>query len=186
MRREDLEHVIRAAATIAGVRDLLVIGSQAILGTYPEWELPSAATMSVEADLAVDSILAGVELAADETALADRIDGAIGEGSMFHQTYGYYAQGVETVTAVLPEGWRDRLVPVICEAAQPKVVGWCLDRHDLRVSKAAAGRPKDRAFCRALADAALVERATCTARVASLPSPYSERAETTVRLSFPT
>ena len=82
MRREQLEHLLRAASKIAGVTDLVVIGSQAILGTYPEWDLPSAATMSVEADLAIDADLARLELGVDESELADLIDGAIGEGSM--------------------------------------------------------------------------------------------------------
>ncbi len=61
MRREQLEHLLRAASSIAGVTDLVVIGSHAILGTYPEWELPREATMSVEADLAVDAELARLE-----------------------------------------------------------------------------------------------------------------------------
>ena len=36
MNRAQLEHVIRAAATIAGDTEIVVIGSQAILGRYPE------------------------------------------------------------------------------------------------------------------------------------------------------
>ena len=36
MNRSQLEHVIRAAATIAGDTEIVVIGSQAILGHYPE------------------------------------------------------------------------------------------------------------------------------------------------------
>jgi hypothetical protein len=49
MKREHLEHLIRAASSIAGVTDLVIIGSQSILGSYPEWALPPEATMSVEA-----------------------------------------------------------------------------------------------------------------------------------------
>ena len=177
MKRSDLEHLLRAAASIAGVTDLVVIGSQAILGTYPEWELPHEATRSVEADIAVDAELARLDVAADETDLADRIDGAIGEGSLFHQTHGYYAQGVETSTAALTAGWRDRLVPVICEQATPIAVGWCLERHDLWVSKAAAGREKDGEFCRALAQADLVDEQTCTARISELSGAERSRAD---------
>ena len=168
MRREQLEHLLRAASSIAGVTDLVVIGSQAILGTYPEWELPREATMSVEADLAVDAELARLEVAVDETELADMIDGAIGEGSRFHETFGYYAQGVETSTAILVAGWRERLVPLICETARPIAVGWCLERHDLWVAKAAAAREKDLEFCGALARSELVDRDTCLERIAAL------------------
>jgi len=42
----------------------------------------------------------------------DVIDGSIGELSPFHDTFGYYAQGVEEGTAILPEGWKRRLIEV--------------------------------------------------------------------------
>jgi hypothetical protein len=184
VKLEHLEHVLRAAASITGVSDLVVVGSQAILGTYPEWELPSEATMSIEADLAIDIQLARLDEGSDESALADLIDGAIGEGSMFQQTHGYYAQGVETSTAVLGVGWRDRLVPFICESAEPKVVGWCLERHDLWVSKAAAGREKDREFCRALSINDLVDPTTCAERIACLPVLDQVRARNVEAYSF--
>jgi len=184
--REQLEHLLRAASSIAEVTDLVVIGSQSILGTYPEWELPHEATMSVEADIAIDADLARLDVAADETELADKIDGAIGEGSMFHRTHGYYAQGVETATAVLTVGWRDRLVPVICETADPVAVGWCLERHDLWVAKASAGREKDWDFCRALARAGLVDRDPCLERIQLLSAPDRRRAEGVLSASFKT
>ena len=44
--------------------------------------------------------------------LSDQIDGAIGERSMFHQTFGYYVHGVSENTAALPHGWRERLIKV--------------------------------------------------------------------------
>jgi hypothetical protein len=184
MRRDQLEHVVRAAASIAGVSDVVVIGSQAILASFPDWELPDEATRSVEADIGVDASLARVDLAAGESELADRIDGALGEGSLFHQTHGYYAQGVETITAVLADGWRDRLVPLVCEAAEPKVVGWCLEPNDLWIAKAAASREKDLAFCSALAAAGLVDRETCEDRVKSLAEPHRGRVETVLKSAF--
>ena len=53
--------------------------------------------------------------------LADRIDGAIGEGSQFHQTYGYYAQGVGPETALLPQGWINRVHRVQSAATNQRV-----------------------------------------------------------------
>lgn len=50
MRRVELEHVLRAASRVLGERDLLVIGSASILGTFPETALPATATRSDEAD----------------------------------------------------------------------------------------------------------------------------------------
>jgi hypothetical protein len=73
---------------------------------------------------------------------ADLIDGSIGEGSPFHQTFGYYAHGVGQETAVLPAGWQERLVPVH-NSNTGGGTGLCLEIHDLAVSKLVAGREKD-------------------------------------------
>ena len=110
-------------------------------------DLPDEASRSVEVDLAA--------MHDDDGRYADLIDGAIGESSMFHDTFGYYAQGVVETTAVLPTGWRARLVRFET-AATRGVIAWCLELHDLWVSKAVAGRPKDIEFCQALLDGALV------------------------------
>ena len=130
MRREDLEHVIRAAAALTGTREIVVIGSQAILATAPE--APEALLQSMEADV--------YPLGAPE--LADVIDGAIGELSPFHERFRYYAHGVGPRTAILPAGWEDRLVRVQNDNTDQHV-GLCLEAHDLAASKLAAGRPKD-------------------------------------------
>jgi hypothetical protein len=81
---------------------------------------------------------------------ADLIDGSIGEHSAFHETFGYYAQGVGEDTAVLPEGWRNRLVRVENPNTNG-IAGLCLEVHDLAISKYVAGREKDREFTRQLA-----------------------------------
>jgi len=36
LNRYELEHLIRAAGTVAEVKELIVIGSQSILGQYPD------------------------------------------------------------------------------------------------------------------------------------------------------
>lgn len=51
MRRDQLEHAIRTACQIIAVDEVIIVGSQSILGTYREDELPSAATMSIEVDV---------------------------------------------------------------------------------------------------------------------------------------
>ena len=153
MRRSDLEHLIRAAGKIAGERELVIIGSQAVLGQFPE--APAALLRSMEADL--------YPLSRPE--LADKVDGAIGEGSKFHQTHGYYAQGVGPDTAILPKGWQRRLVRI----ENPNtggIAGLCLEVHDLAISKYVAGREKDREFTRELARHAMTDKETLLARLA--------------------
>jgi hypothetical protein len=51
MRRDQLEHAIRTACQIIEHREIIVVGSQAILGTFREEDLPAQATMSVEIDV---------------------------------------------------------------------------------------------------------------------------------------
>ena len=103
VNREQLAHILRAASTIVDDPNILVIGSQSVLATFDEDEIPDAATASMEVDLAYFD---------DPTEdKADAVDGAIGELSPFHEMNGVYAQGVSVRTAVLPEGWRGRVVP---------------------------------------------------------------------------
>lgn len=151
MTRSELEHVIRAAGAIAGDREIIVIGSQAVLGQFPH--APQALLVSMEADV----------YPRERPERADLIDGAIGEGSRFHEQFGYYAQGVGEATAILPDGWRDRLVRVE-NANTGGCAGLCLEVHDLAISKYAAGREKDLAFTATLARHGMTARKTLLER----------------------
>jgi hypothetical protein len=131
--REQLEHLIRAAAVIADDPDIVVIGSQAILGQFPQ--APALMRVSVEADL----------FPLNHPERSDLIEGSIGELSPFHQTFGYYAEGVGEETAHLPQGWKERLVVIQNENTRG-ARGLCLEVHDLLVAKAIAGREKDVSF----------------------------------------
>lgn len=133
MKRADLEHLIRAAAQIADDDELIVIGSQSVLSQFPE--APAELLRSVEADMYPKNHPERWEL----------IDGSIGELSPFHDTFGYYAQGVQPGTATLPKGWEERVI-AIRNPNTRNATGWCLEIHDLLISKYVAGRDKDRAF----------------------------------------
>jgi hypothetical protein len=143
--RTQLEHVIRAAATIADTGDVIVIGSQAVLGQFPD--APQELLVSNEADV----------FPAGDPRRSELIDGSIGGGSPFQREFGYYARGVDETTAILPAGWRDRLILVSGENTR-FVRGWCLEIHDLAIAKYAAGRDKDLDFTGALARHAMVTR----------------------------
>jgi hypothetical protein len=146
---------VRAAGAVLDVHEVLVIGSQALHASV-DGDLPETAARSVEVDVAVRGDTDG--------RMADLLDGSIGEASMFHDTFGYYAQGVTETTAILPEGWEARLVRFESPATNG-VVAWCLDAHDLWIAKAIAGRPKDVEFCSALLDADIVDRNTLVDRL---------------------
>ncbi len=156
MTRDQLEHIIRAASAIAEDDEIVIVGSQAILGQFPD--APTALTVSNEADVYPRHFV-------DR---ADLIDGSIGEGSAFHETFGYYAQGVGPETAVLPAGWQERLVRVVGPGTR-FATGLCLEVHDLLLSKYVAGREKDAVFTRAAVQAGLATREVLEQRLASLP-----------------
>jgi hypothetical protein len=154
VKKEQFEHAVRAAGAILGVSEVLVIGSQAIHASTDD-EFPAAAR-SIEVDIASLDDADGTK--------ADLIDGSIGELSVFQETFGFYAQGVTANTAVLPDGWRNRLVHYLSPATNG-VTALCLEPHDLWISKAIAGRPKDREFCNALIERSLVDTGTLRTRI---------------------
>ncbi len=137
MKRVDLEHILRAASGVTGESEFIVIGSQSILGRHPD--APRELRESVEADL----------YARHRPDLSLLLEGSLGELSMFHNTFGYFADGVSPETASLPGGWETRLIPV-CNENTGGATGWCLDPYDLAFSKLAAGREKDLKFVSAL------------------------------------
>ena len=144
MRRSDLEHIIRAAGAISGDNEIVVIGSQSVLGSFPD--APQPLLFSCEADV----------YPKNKPELAIAIEGAIGELSLFHETFKYYAQEVAPETATLPKGWQDRLVPVFNDNTGG-TVGLCLEVHDLAISKYVAGREKDLDYTKVLAESGMVE-----------------------------
>lgn len=153
MNRAQLEHVIRVAAAISADSEIVVVGSQAILGRHPN--APPELCVSADVDL----------YPRNHPERADLVEGSIGELSPFHETYGYYAQAVGPDTAVLPGGWEARLVPV----PTPAATGLCLEPHDLLVSKYVAGREKDREYVVAAIRHSLVDRKTLLRRLESTP-----------------
>ena len=184
MRRDQLEHAIRAACQIIQQPAVIVVGSQAILGTYREEELPPEATMSIE----VDVLPMGEDN--DEIArLADLIEGVAGEWSPFEQQHGFSIDGVDLTTAILPTGWRDRLVKVqnvntAPPSGEPQFTGWCLDKEDLCVAKLCAYREKDLNFVGALLGNGLVDPELIDERLSDVPEAHisaSRRAQDWLR-----
>ena len=144
MKKQQVDHVLRAAGRITGDRQFIIIGSQSLHGTHPD--LPDSIVRSMEVDL----------IAKNERDRSEWLN-AIGVDSRFHEEFGYYADPVDEKSAVLPKGWRSRLVhlpPGETDGAS----GLCLDPHDLAISKYVARREKDIAFNREMARLKIVDR----------------------------
>ena len=162
MKRAQLAHILRSASKVTGDPNILVIGSQSILGKFSHTALPDAATMSIEADISFFDD--------PDERKADLVDGALGEASPFHDSFGVYGQGVTLATAVLPTDWRDRLVPFnYGDVGDSQAM--CIDPHDLVLSKLVANREKDIEFVRAIIEGRLVDVDRLIDLTALLPTP---------------
>jgi len=157
---EEFEHVLAAAAAVTGHDELVVIGSQAILGSHGR--PPESMLRSLEVDI----------YPLHDPDAADFIDGALGDGSQFHLAYGYYAHGVGPETAKAPRGWQERLImrkipPRV--ASTQTAVAWCLEAHDLVLSKCVAGRDRDWDYATEALKAGIVQAEVLRARAPDLP-----------------
>jgi hypothetical protein len=144
MKKQQLDHILRAAGRITGEKQFVIIGSQSLHGKYPD--LPDDIVRSAEVDLIASK-------APNRTEWLN----AIGVHSPFHENFGYYADPVDEKTATLPKGWKGRLVN-LPPGETEGVRGLCLEPHDLAIAKYVARREKDLAFTRELARRGIVAR----------------------------
>lgn len=155
MKKQQLDHVLRSAGRINGQKRFVIIGSQSLHGKYPD--PPDDIVRSAEVDL----------IAAESSDRTEWLN-AIGVHSRFHESFGYYADPVDETTAILPEGWKSRLInlpPGDTEGVQ----GLCLDPHDLAIAKYVARRKKDLAFNRELARRKILDRDQLLALIERTP-----------------
>lgn len=170
MKRKELEHIIRAAGAIADVQRIIIFGSQSILAQFPHFAEPIVENdekrilfLVNDRKILFRSIEADV-LIPDSPEKTELVEAAIGELSLFHETFGYYAQGVDLNTSKLPTGWEDRLID-ICNENTNWITGQCLEVHDLIVSKLYAGRKKDIEFFKAAIHLELLSKETLRERL---------------------
>ena len=172
MKKQHVDHVLRAAGRITGEKQFIIVGSQSLHGKYP--------------DLA-DDIVRSIEVDLLASKHGDRTEwlNAIGYLSAFHETFGYYADPVDAATATLPRGWKGRLVN-LPPGETEGVKGLCLEPHDLAISKYVAGRDKDLAFTRELARRKLLSEQRLRNLLDQTPvsEPVRERVRKRITLDF--
>lgn len=163
MTRQQLEHIVRAAGAITDEQTIVVLGSQSILGAFPD--APASLTGSREADV----------FPLQNPRKVDLISGAIGEISQFDTTFGYYAHGLPPESCPLPTGWNRRLIRFKSENTRG-VTALCLDPVDLAASKLAAGRDKDKDFVTEMLRHRLIELVALRERLQQLPQAEHRKA----------
>lgn len=156
-----------AVTSHLGAVRLLALGSQAIHVLLEPEEVPEQVVGSVELDVVVLDALPG------QGDLAQQITGAIGEGSDFHATHGYYPDGMTLDEAVLPVGWEGRLRSLnVHRVSLPEAPAtlYAPELADLCASKLAANRSKDHAFTKIVVTAGLVDADEVLERCKMLPA----------------
>lgn len=160
MQPHELAHLLRAAGNILNEKQFIVIGSQSVLGKFPD--APEELLWSNEVDL----------IAKNKPKETERLN-TIGELSQFHQTYGYYADPVDKNTAILPKKWNSRLVNFTTPDSDG-VTGLCLDPHDLFVAKVAAGREKDIEYVKVMIEHSMVSMERVIEYANTIPVPEDD------------
>ena len=152
---------------------MVVIGSQAILATFPD--APESMLRSQEVDV----------YPRQHPEKADEIEGNLGDGSMFQRTYGYYAHGVGPETAKAPAGWGQRLIRIDIPprvGSDRATVAFCLEPHDLVLAKCVAGRERDWDFAREALLHELVAAEVLFSRIDALPATQDDQSQLRERL----
>jgi len=152
-----LKHLIAAVHGLAASRSICVLDSSALLASFPDLgEGHGPLEKTLDADLLIEPC--------DEQ-LAAVLHEAIGEGSLFAQRTGYYADILRSqITATIPPGWESRLVMM-----DPAKNVAALSPEDLCVVKLRAGREKDLLLCRELLQRRLMASEALRIRLDATP-----------------
>lgn len=135
MKRAHLFTLFEQARRLTGHHDYVVVGSLAILGTQDEAELPADMSMSIDIDCYTKT---------DPGRILD-LQQALGEGSEFHKTHGFFLDPVSPSLPTLPPGWEQRMSTL----EQDGLRLWFLDPDDTAISKYARSQANDLRWIRA-------------------------------------
>ena len=134
MEKSDLFDLIDAVQSILIDELPVIVGSQATFALTDD--PPEIAQESVECDFLI--------FGSGKSDLRDRVNNELGVLTPFQREKGYYADALGLATVVLASGWQDRLQPLL--GPENKIIAYCLEIHDVAISKLIAGREKDHAF----------------------------------------
>lgn len=147
----DIDRAARSVATHFETDKIFVIGSQAALLKYPE--SPSIMRGSGEIDL-YPANNRDWESKNDGLECSEEIFALFGQGSTFHNKYGFYIDGVDEHTAIMPGDWLNRanirIIQDFYRAIPISIIA--PSDEDLVISKLMRLEHKDKVFIRAMHD----------------------------------
>lgn len=152
MLRSDLIKLINDFKEASGDDPPIIVGSQSFHAFTDA--IPEIARQSVECDFMLSS---------SNFSKRPQIDLKLGILSRYREDHGYFADALGLASVILPDGWRDRLVPYRDDSG--KIIALCADRHDVAVSKFIAGREKDLEFLTSALSSDLIDIASLLGRL---------------------
>jgi hypothetical protein len=164
MTKREFEDLLGKAGEVARDRDFFLIGSQSIRGVCAV--IPRDFPKTYEADL----------YPRHHPQAWAALRRKLGVDSAFFRRTGYYLDCADPALATIPDGWLERLIPFRTPRTGG-VTAWCLEPHDLFVSKLVAWREKDQRFLSAMLKHKLAKPPTILKRIEDLPVLPSRRAE---------
>lgn len=99
--RPDIDHMLRAAGDLTGQSQFVLVGSAAVIAWAPD--VPAVMAMTSEIDIFGTND--------DPEEIAFELDSVLGQGSMFHDTHGYFVDGVAPTPPAFPRGGVNGPVP---------------------------------------------------------------------------
>lgn len=153
MRLSALKHLIEATQALCHPQRIRVLGSSALLASFPELGEPGQPLeISFDADLLIEPC---------DPQLAAMLHEAVGEGSLFAQRTGYHADFLRPdIIETLAAGWELAVVSL-----EGLVNASALAPADVAAVKLRLGRPKDLQLCRHLIVGGLVAPEAIRARL---------------------
>jgi hypothetical protein len=149
---EDLQRTVRALAREFKTDTVFIIGSQAIMMSWPDAPANMRSSPEIDAypgNARVWEIEQARRSGEGSREASEHIHGLFGEGSAFHVAHGFYIDGVDEGTARLPRGWNTRAIVRRLEVDGRQVEAVAPSPEDLIVSKLARLDDKDRNFVEA-------------------------------------
>lgn len=143
---DDLHRAVRALAVHFDTDVVVIVGSQSVLLEWPD--APVLMRTSGEIDAYPGNIREWEAKNPGDLA-SEEINVLFGWGSQFHETFGFYIDGVDETTAKLPPDWRSRAVEIEVAAHGKRVTAVAPCPEDMVCAKLNRLAEKDRAYIEA-------------------------------------
>ena len=153
--RDDLLRAARSVAEHFSTERVIIVGSQAILLTWPD--APVVMKITPEIDIYPENNREW-ELRNPGFEASEEISVLFGEMSQFHERFGFYLDGVDENTARMPPDWLDHAETMEIDVYGRTVIVVCLSIEDVIVSKLHRLVEKDMTFIKACAEVRPMDR----------------------------